>query len=55
MAEFDAPALAPPWSKFEGVRLADLASDDLRDSTARRVWYPFVWLSSVSFGAAPVA
>lgn len=34
MAEFEAPAVAPPWSKFAGVPLADLSSDDLRDLSA---------------------
>ena len=31
VAEFRSPEVAPPWKKFEGVRLADLSSDDLRD------------------------
>ncbi len=31
VAEVRSPEVAPPWSKFEGVRLSDLSSDDLRD------------------------
>lgn len=31
VAEVRSPEVAPPWSKFEGVRIADLSSDDLRD------------------------
>lgn len=31
MAEFEMRILAPPWSKFEGVPLAHLSIDDLRD------------------------
>lgn len=31
VAEFESPTVAPEWSKFAGVRLADLSSDDLRE------------------------
>lgn len=31
VADFEAPAVAPEWSKFAGARLADLSSDDLRE------------------------
>lgn len=31
VAEFEAPVVAPEWSKFAGVPLAVLSVDDLRD------------------------